>query len=360
MNGRCVFTDSYESIYERMKAKYEELSGADFDEGSDIAIRLRVLAGEIFNAQSGMEWLKRQMFAATACGEYLDHIAQERGLTRRPPAKASGTLYFTVTEAPSEPIFIPAGTVVATNEASPVRIYTTEDSEIPRMALSAEVPAEAENTGFRGNIAGGLATVPVNMPPEINAVTNVFPFHGGFDGETDETLRKRIRDTYTCMPNGMNKAFYIQLAESVEGVEKAGAVPYARGMGTCNVYVCGSNGAVSQETLGAVNDLLQSKRSIVADIQVLNANSLMYDLNVTVKQTAGYSSREVTDLCTSAFEEYLSSLPVGGRVYLSALGKYLLETGCIENYEFDMSMNNVTAPGSQYFVSGDVTIEVTQ
>lgn len=131
-------------------------------------------------------------------------------------------------------------------------------------------------------------------------------------------------------------------------------------MGTCNVYVCGSSGAVSQETLGAVNDLLQSKRSIVADIQVLNANSLMYDLNVTVKQTAGYSSREVTDLCTSAFEEYLSSLPVGGRVYLSALGKYLLETGCIENYEFDMSMNNVTAPGSQYFVSGDVTIEVTQ
>ena len=59
MNGRCVFTDSYESIYERMKAKYEELSGADFDEGSDIAIRLRVLAGEIFNAQSGMEWGKR-------------------------------------------------------------------------------------------------------------------------------------------------------------------------------------------------------------------------------------------------------------------------------------------------------------
>ena len=40
--------ETFDEIYARMKAKYIEESGSEFLETSDIAIRLRVLAGEIY------------------------------------------------------------------------------------------------------------------------------------------------------------------------------------------------------------------------------------------------------------------------------------------------------------------------
>ena len=64
--------DSYESILSGMKEKYTELSGKEIPEGSDIDIRMKVLAGEIFNNEVNLDYIKRQMFASTATGEYLD------------------------------------------------------------------------------------------------------------------------------------------------------------------------------------------------------------------------------------------------------------------------------------------------
>ena len=52
--------ETFDEIYARMKAKYIEESGSEFLETSDIAIRLRVLAGEIYNAQTSLEWLKNR------------------------------------------------------------------------------------------------------------------------------------------------------------------------------------------------------------------------------------------------------------------------------------------------------------
>ena len=60
---------TYDEIYNRMKSEFSAKSKYDFDEASDAAIRMRVLAGEIFNAMTNIEWLKNQMFVATASGE---------------------------------------------------------------------------------------------------------------------------------------------------------------------------------------------------------------------------------------------------------------------------------------------------
>ena len=341
-----------------MKNNYIELSGAEFDESSDIAIRLKVLAGEIFNAESNMEWLKRQMFVSTASGEYLDYLAEQRGLERIPAAKARGSLYFTAEDFSTEEIIIPQGTVVSTADENPIRIYTTEPSRIPPMTKTVIVPAEAELAGFAGNILASSAYVPVNVPSGISAVGNNRVFTGGRDVESDNALRERIKKTYDCMPNGMNCAYYQQLAMTVDGVGKVGVVPTARGAGTVNVYVSGNDNDVSDKTLAEVTALLQAKREINVDLQVFRATYIKYDLDMQVVSKHGYSDEEVIEKCTAAFEDYLSTLPAGGKLYLSALGKYLLDTDCIENYEFDPFMHNFTAPGSEYFVAGDINIEV--
>ena len=118
--------ETYDEIYRRMSEKYTAESGFEIDPSSDIAIRLRVLAGEIYNAGCSLDWLKRQMFADTATGENLDKLAAQRGIVRKPAKKAEGELIFSVNEPLDYPIEIPEGTVAATYGETPVRVYTAQ------------------------------------------------------------------------------------------------------------------------------------------------------------------------------------------------------------------------------------------
>lgn len=359
MKRRCVYTETYNEIYERMRAKYAEETGTEIDSASDIAIRLRVLAGEIYNMQTNFEWLKRQLFAATADGEFLERLAEQRGLERRAAVKAQGMLEFRLKEVKNMPVIIPAGTSVATYTDTPVLIYTTQDSQIPPNTYAVKVPAEAEQAGYSGNINVRTAEVPVNVPPEIDTVTNLSVFEGGADAESDASLRERIRKSYLNQPNGMNQEYYIKLAKSVDGVHKAGVVPKVRGLGTLNVYVCGYDRVVDNETLGKVQKLMDSERGLNVSVNVNNAYAFIYDLDVKVIPKTGYENEEVIEKITSAFEEFIYNLDLGSRLYISALGKHLMETGCIENYEFGYTMQTTSISGNQYFVPGDISVEVT-
>ena len=349
--------ETYEEIYARMKEKYEQESGFEIDSAGDVAIRLRVLAGEIYNARCNLEWLKQQMFAETARGEYLDRLAEQRGLLRKPATKAKGFLTFSVDETLFYPIAIPAGTVVATNGETPVRVYTTETCELPPATYSVTVAAEAEQAGYNGNIAAGTAEVPVSVPVGIDSVTNSV-FRGGDDEESDTTLRQRIKESYNNRPNSANAAFFKQLALSVEGIDKAGTIERYNGIGSVGVFVARKDYDVTDEALSEVRSLLSANHPIGTTVDVNRAYHIDYDLIVTVKAVEGYEKAEVEELITNAFTDYIGSLPVGARLYLSNLGKYLFETGCIENYSFDNSMQNESAGGSQFFRPGDISITV--
>ena len=349
--------ETYEEIYNRMSEKYTAESGYEIDPSSDIAIRLRVLAGEIYNAECSLEWLKRQMFADTASGENLDKIAAERGITRKAAVNAEGELIFSVNETLDYPIEIPEGTVVATNGETPVRVYTTQSAVLPQATFSVRARARAELPGYNGNIASGTAEVPVNVPAGIDAVTNA-TFIGGDDEESDETLRLRIKRSYLNRPNPANAAFYKQLAESVEGIDKAGTIERYSGAGTVGVFVARKDWDVTDEALAEVNALIQKNKPLGASASVLRASHIDVDLDVSVKPVEGYESAEVVRLITNAFTDYLGTIELGATFYLSELGKYMYSTGCILNYEYDSSMRTMTSSGSQFFRPGNIAVRV--
>lgn len=350
--------DTYDEIYGRMKSAYEQETGDSFNEASDIAIRLRVLAGEIFKMQTNLEWWKRQMFAATASGECLDRIASQRGLERKQAVKSTGEITFSIAQPCSHDIIIPKGCVVATADTVPVRFVTIEDEEISAGNTLVSVYAEAEQAGSRGNIGLGYAVVPVSVPTEVETVTNREKFTGGCDCETDDELRKRIRDTYVNTSNGTNAAYYEQLALSVDGVAKACAVGKVRGAGTVNIYVTGSDSAVSTNVVEKVQSIAEKQRELNVDVSVANAQRTACNMSVTVYAEDGYSSSEVKTLLSNAFVDYVNSIPIGGTFHLTELGAKLIATGCINNYTWNTDMQDVTAAKSQCFTVGTVTIGV--
>lgn len=342
-----------------MKSKYESESGAEFDEVSDIAIKLKLLAGEIYNVQTELEWLKRQMFAETAAGSCLDLIAAQRGIERKSAVKARGKITFTIPKLYDYSISLPAGTCVATADETPIRFVTVEDSEIMPGSLSARVVAEAEIPGSMGNIYAGRATVPVSVPSEVISVTNKTAFANGADEESDDEVRERIRSTYIELPNGTNAAYYEQLALTVEGVAKAGAIGKYRGNGTVDVFISGDGTKATTLAVENVQLLLNEKRELNVDVKVSAANMVTYDLDVVLYKKDEFTDAQVKEKCFEAFTNYINSIDIGGRVYLSGIGKYLLDTGCIHNYEFNSTMDNMTLSKSQCFTVGTTTMEVS-
>lgn len=272
--------------------------------------------------------------------------------------KSTGEITFNISQPCSHDIVIPKGCVVATADTVPVRFVTTENEEISAGNTLVSVYAEAEQAGSNGNIGLGCAVVPVSVPTEIETVTNREKFTGGCDAETDDELRKRIRDTYINTSNGTNAAYYEQLALTVDGVAKASAVGKVRGVGTVNVYVTGADTSLGTNVVAKVQSLLEKQRELNVDVIVANAQRTACNMSVVAYAADGYSSGEVKELLKNAFAEYVNSIPIGGTFRLSELGARLIDTGCITNYNWNTDMQDVTVAKSQCFTVGTVTIGV--
>ena len=108
---------------------------------------------------------------------------QTTGTTEQPTEKARGIALFTNRVA--DQVTIPAGTIVRTSAAEPVRFITLTDATLPgQVGDTVEVPIEAVEPGYTGN-------VPVNRVNQIDGVlsnrlvvSNPQPTRGGDVAET--------------------------------------------------------------------------------------------------------------------------------------------------------------------------------
>ncbi|HIR56099.1 MAG TPA: baseplate J/gp47 family protein [Candidatus Gallacutalibacter pullicola] len=330
--------ETYEQIVERMREEFCDEAGFEPQESSDIGIRMRVLAGEIFSLWNGLEYWKRQAFPDTAIGVYLENHAGQRGLTRREAVCAQGSLTFSRSTALWYDTEIPAGTICATAGENGIRFVTTEDAVLAAEALSVSVPARAESGGQAGNAAADTVCVLVTVPEGIEAVENPQPFTGGLDGETDEELRARLLDSYRTVPNGTNAGFYRDQALRHEGVQSVGVIPCEDGAGTVSVYLGGKGEAPSAAVVQAVQDDLDAKREINVTVSVEAAElvSCHVAVNIAVADNAVFDAAD--DAVRAAVEEYFDGLNVGDPVFAAQIGRVILETGMVKNYRFESSL----------------------
>lgn len=326
---------SYVEILDRMVKKYEELSGFTINTESDIMIRLKVLAGEIYNSTCACEFLKRQMFLSTASGEYLDKHALARGLSRKQAVKATGKVTFYTNISVSTDVVIPKGTIVST-VGPQIRQYVTDDiATISKGLNSVTVKATAIEGGASYNVSKDTVTVLVTPPTGVTSVRNQMAFTGGSDEESDEELRERVLYSYRDIANGTNAVYYKRLAESVPGVYSASVVSRVRGAGTIDVYICGKGeeAPVNKEHIETVQKLLDENRELNVDILVFYAIPLnvSFTLNLCVEE--GYSFDQVSAEITRNLTEYIDSLGAGQPALLCEMGEILYHAQGVKNYE---------------------------
>ena len=324
---------TYDEIVNAMKQDFYERVGYDCDEASDTGIKIRVLAGEIYNLEVYLEWIKRQAFVQTAQGTYLDYHAQMRGLQRKTSQKARGSVRFSVSESSGTDVEIPEGTIISTDGACPISFRTTEYASLSSSDTYVDVSAEAVNGGTDGNVTAGKISVIVTMSLENVRVTNPLPFRFGTDDEDDETLRKRIMKSLAFIINGTNREYYSSLAKTVEGVECVNVVPYKFGAGTVAVYISGKNARNDNLTLERVRTLLQNQREINVRVFVILANIRNATVEMRLQLEDGYDITQVQTVAENKLKALTENYEVGQSLSVEQINDVLFHTEGVRKFE---------------------------
>lgn len=344
-----------DEIYQDMLTAYEERAGYVPEEGCELSIRLYAAAAQIQALSIQSQWVLAQSFPQTAEGEYLDHHAVVCGLSRIPAATAAGTLRFLVESAsPSERI-IEAGTVCMT--AAGVRFVTTEDAILEAGALFADAAAEAVESGSAGNAAAGTVTVMTACPVGITGCTNPVMFSGGVDAESDETLRKRVLESYQRLPNGANAAWYEATALGCEGAAAAVAVGRARGIGTVDVYVASAAGVPDEALLEAVRAVLEVNREIAVDVEVKAPATVTVDVTAEIEAAEGADFTQAAAAAEAAVGGWFNGSLLGRPVRMAELGRLIYAVDGVENYRLLSPTADLAAEATVLPVLGTVTVK---
>lgn len=215
---------SYDGFLSQLRGGFEREAKCLVDDASDTGIKFKLLASELARLEELLAYYKLQIFPDTAEGEFLLKHGELHGIIPKEAAPAKGNVTFTCKTAVTENLTIPAGTLCASSKGEGLLFRTTEDRVIEQGKTYATVPVEATESGADTNLAPHLLDILVTPIPGVSQVDNSQRLDGGADAESEESLRKRVVESYSKVSNGANLAYYEQFARSIPGVQFAKAV----------------------------------------------------------------------------------------------------------------------------------------
>ena len=328
-----------------MAAAFVEQTGLEAGAAGDLAVRLYAVAAEVYGLYLQADWTWRQCFPQTAAGEYLDLHAALRGVERKGTCRAEGIIRFSVPRAGETARTIPAGTVCMT--AGLVRFETTQEATLPAGELSVDAPARALEPGAAGNAAAGTILTMAVAPAGIAACTNPAGFTGGADREDDESLRKRVLDTYRRLANGANAAYYAQSAMTFGEVAAVSVLPRKRGVGTVDVVISTLSGVPGEALVEQVREKLAKAREIAVDVEVYGPTLQTVDVAVKVQVEGNRDAERVLAEVRNALQGWFSGTRLGQPVLQAELGSLIYAVEGVANYA-------ITAPTADLALSPEI------
>ncbi len=341
---------TYDDILNNMKIAFYNECGKNPENLGDISTRLSVVASEIYSLYCNMDYSNRQSFVQTAQGQYLDYHAQLRDMSRKSASKAIGELKFIVSTAIDEDILIPKGTICSVKDKPFIQFETDKDAVLRARSYFVKVPATALDVGDGYNIGVNMVTVLVNCPARIESVTNDEPFVGGNNVESDETLRKRLLNSFKVLPNGLNKQSIEDIVCSLDEVLDCNIY----GVDTVNrrVNVCAKTiyGSIGYPLIQKIIDKLLALQMLGIEATVVNCSEKTVSLNVI----ANANAQEVERYCKMYFEQ----LRIGERIDIISfrvwLSKYI--DGIVDIKSDDAVGQYITCNENQILTLGDIEV----
>lgn len=349
--------EQYEEILQRMEETYEQASGSKVKDVSEIGLRLRVLAGELYRLETSMDWLERQAFPQTATGAQLDLHGALRGVPRKPAEKAKGVVSFSRYLPISFDLVVPKGTVCATSGEPVVEYETTEEVILKAGTLTIDAPVEAVTPGAAGNAAAGYVTTLVSPPTGINYAANKEAITGGRDAEEDEAYRARILESYSLSSNGANGDYYRKMALEQEGITSVEVVPRSGGAGTVTLYVWGEGAAPSSQVISDLKEKLNEARELGVTVTVEAATQVPMNVHMEIQPSDGVDFDWAKEQVVQAVQAYGKTRQVGEAFYLADITKAALNAAPLVKVTYPDTMMDIEAISGYMITLDTINVE---
>lgn len=248
-----------------------------------------------------LENIVNRVFVETATGGDLDKVGADYGIERRQSASAIVYLEIEGTQ----------GAEVNQNVKATYNdlVFTVQEYKIIGSSGVVTVKALCDTKGSIGNVEEDTITEFVGTYSGLTSVNNPLAAYDGFDTETDDEYRTRIKlylaeDAVNC-----NEAQYKLWALEVTGVKTAvikGAE--TEGAGNVGVYISSTTGTVSDELKAAVKAYIDAKQFINATVNVYALTSVSINTNATITLKSGATIDSVKQEYSEALAEYLETV----------------------------------------------------
>lgn len=277
-------------------------------------------------------------FAETAYGGYLEKIAAEGGIDRKPAAKGQGIIE--VTMLPGSTIH--AGDVLATVEGN-IRFKALETKTVDGSG-KALVQFENESAGKLGVIPPGKEFIAPAAITGFISARNPEQINAGTDVEPDELLRQRYLERTRNPSTSGNEAHFIQWAKEVSGVGDAKVFPLWNGNGTVKVVLLDSNmQPASAGLIDEVSGYIETVRPVCCAVTVVSAGEKVIAVSAKVALADGFILNDVQNALIDRLKAHFMDIAFK-QPYLSYawIGYLILSVPGIINYA-DLLVNNGTA-----------------
>lgn len=275
---------------------------ADIGTDSDHYIRSAAVSAAIEGFYQKLAWVYRQIFPDTADEEELVRAAALRGVLRKDPVAAIGTVAL---KGAAGVELLEGATLkhIATGGQ-----FTAKASAILGIDGTATILAEAQTVGVALNHLTGalvLTSPPLGMD---SAATFVDETTGGEDQEKIESLLARYLNDLQEPPAGGADYDYKRWALKVDGVADALVLPRRRGGGTIDVVITASDGIPSAEVIANCLAHIESQCSVIADIWVYVPTIRLVDSTALVEMADGFTLVDVQLAAQTAYNALLGRL----------------------------------------------------
>ena len=340
-----------------MKAAYFAECGLEPAPSSDLELRFKAVASEIFSAYSFAEFVLRQGFPQTASGEYLDRHAQLRGIERKAASVAQGQLLFSIEEPLEFDVSVPAQTVCASEARPFVQFATVQAAVITAGETSVSVEAQAISGGAEFNCPAGEISVLVNPPEYVSAVTNPAEITGGFDDENDSSLRERILSSYAGRRFAVNEQSIREFL--LEDSRILDARVYNSGSETISVCLKLAGSTTVADVTNYVNESLGFATICFIPLDITEAEPYPFDITASVKIADGYDEAALCAEAEALLAKEASSMHIGENISNSELEALLYGIEGITLAEVctvDSNGMPFSCPSNSYLVADSITV----
>jgi uncharacterized phage protein gp47/JayE len=261
-------------------------------------------------------------------------VFQRKGLTRKPATFATATLHIIGTfEIKAGDIFETAGGIqfkaIADTTSSPVQV-------------------QCLIAGALGNvIADSITLMPVTIAGIIS-VTNPLAATGGYEAESDDSLRERYYEVCQAPPTSGNVYHYKIWSKEITGVGDAKVFPLAFGVNTVEIVIVDSNKEpASNDLVEQVQDYIdpdisgrgEGQAPIGAYCTVNPATAKNIDVSCKIKLDGTCTLEEATANINTAIVKYNASIAFKSDfVSFAHVGSYILSSAGVDDYS-DLTIN---------------------